>query len=49
MLAGETHIPFTPPALMACVPGWTEYVAPHREKSLFWHHILIGNGDQKLE
>jgi hypothetical protein len=29
------------------VPGWTEYVAPCREKSLFWHHIWIDNGRPK--
>ena len=39
LLAGETHIPVTRPASTARVPGWTEYVAPYREKSLFWHHI----------
>jgi hypothetical protein len=47
LLAGETHISVTRPASMARVPGWTEYVAPYREKSLFWHHIWIDNGRPK--
>jgi hypothetical protein len=47
LLAGETHIPVTRPASMAREPGWTEYVAPYREKSLFWHHMWRDNGRPK--
>ena len=29
------------------VPGWNEYVAPYRDKALFWHHIWKENGSPR--
>lgn len=30
-----------------CVPGWSEYVEPEREKSIFWHRIWMDCGRPK--
>ena len=27
-----------------CIPGWTEYVSPHRETAMFWHRLWCDNG-----
>jgi hypothetical protein len=44
LIAADAHIPTTKSSFSARVPGWNEYVAPFREKSLFWHHLWLENG-----
>ena len=36
-LAGESHC-------NKVMPGWNEYVAPYRDKSILWHDIWVGCG-----
>ena len=44
--AGESSIPFTSSrgAAVRRIPGWSERVAPLREKSLFWHNLWMDCG-----
>ena len=30
-----------------CLPGWTEFVQPHRERAMFWHGIWKANGSPR--
>jgi hypothetical protein len=48
LLAGEEHIPITCSPYASGVPGWTEYVAPVRHKSLFWHKIWVDNDRPRI-
>jgi exonuclease III len=45
--AAESNIPHTSSRLTAGprrIPGWSERVEPHREKSLFWHGLWVDCG-----
>jgi len=41
----QSSIPITSPRdFSQSIPGWNEYVAPAREKSMFWHNLWSDNG-----
>jgi hypothetical protein len=44
LLAADGAVPHVSPPNDNAVPGWNDFVAPFREKSLFWHHVWIENG-----
>jgi hypothetical protein len=44
LLAADGAVPHVSPPNNNAVHGWNDYVAPYREKSLFWLHVWIENG-----
>ena len=48
--AAETNIPLTSNRLTAGsrrIPGWSERVEPHRDKSIFWHGLWVDIGQPR--
>ena len=44
-IACNSAIPFTKLRQQSGrIAGWSEYVQPLRQKSLFWHHLWVQNG-----
>ena len=45
-IAADLSIPHTGTSSHGgrCVPGWSEYVEPTRDKAIFWHRIWIDCG-----
>jgi len=47
--AAQSSIPSTSPRVDSkTIPGWNEYVAPAREKAIFWHNIWLESGRPHL-
>jgi hypothetical protein len=44
LLAADGAVPHVSPPSNNAVPSCYDYVAPYREKSLFWLHVWIENG-----
>jgi exonuclease III len=43
--AGMTSLPLTRPGgSRGHIPGWTVYVAPHRDKAIMWHKVWAESG-----
>jgi len=47
LISASHTIPFTSGKQSGCIPGWSEYVAPFKEKSLFWHDLWVQCGRPK--